>query len=182
MPTPKPPGRRATGKPKPKTPGTNAVLRRQLLSLLEGGGAHANFAEAVGGFPPELRGIAPPGAPHTAWELLEHIRIAQSDILEFSRDPKYVSPEWPSGYWPDAREPADDAAWAASVDAFLSDSAALRKLVGNPRTDLFAHVQHPDAAADTNLLREVLLVADHNAYHLGELVFLRRMLGAWPAR
>ena len=160
----------------------NADVRRQLLRLLEGGGAHATFEDAIQDLPPELRGVAPPGAPHTAWELLEHMRIAQSDILEFCRDPEHVSPEWPSGYWPEARAPEDDAAWAASVKAFRIDLDALRKLVGSSRTDMFARVQHPEAAADTTLLREALLVADHNAYHLGELVFLRRILGAWPAR
>jgi len=153
-------------------------LRRQLLKLLEGGGAHATFEEAIQNFPPELRGKAPTGAPHTAWEVLEHMRIALSDILEFSRDPAYVSPEWPSGYWPESRSPSGEAAWERSLRLFRSDMKSFQKLVA--KSDLFARINHPDASADTSLLREALLVADHNAYHLGELVFLRRLLGAWP--
>jgi hypothetical protein len=160
---------------------SNEALRKQILKLLRGGEAHATFDSAIADFPPELRGEAPQGAPHTAWELLEHMRIAQADILEFSRNPSHVSPEWPSGYWPESRSPADAGEWERSIQAFRSDQRSLEKLISNEKSDLFSPIDHPDASPDHTLLREALLTADHNAYHIGELVFLRRLLGAWPA-
>ena len=153
-------------------------LRAELDTLLAGGHAHATFDDAVKDFPAELRGATAKGVPHSAWELLEHMRIAQWDMLEFSRDPKHVSPEWPGGYWPKNAAPAAAAAWDESVATFLEDLAAMRKLVADPGVDLFTPFPHGDGQ---NLLREALQVADHNAYHIGEIVFLRRILGAWKS-
>jgi hypothetical protein len=155
---------------------SDKALREHLDYLLGGGGAHLDFDKAIAGLPPELRGVRAANTPHTAWRLLEHLRIAQWDILEFSRNPKHASPEWPAGYWPAGDAPPDDAAWGRSVAAFRADLAAMRALVNDPRTDLFARLPHGDGQT---VLREALLVADHNAYHLGQLVFLRRALGAW---
>ncbi len=149
-----------------------------MLSLLRGGGAHVAFDKAVSHLPAALRGAKPAGAPYSAWELLEHMRIAQWDILEFSRNPKHVSPEWPGGYWPKSAAPPDEAAWDQSVRQFRADLEAMEKLVADPRTHLFTRIPHGDGQT---VLREALLVADHNAYHLGELVLLRRLLGAWKA-
>lgn len=160
---------------------THAALRKHLSNLLTRGEAHATFEDAVRDFPPELRGVKPPGAAYTAWQLLEHMRIAQWDILEFSRNPKHVSPEWPSGYWPGSDGPSDAAAWDASVRTFQADLEAMCRLVADEGQDLFQRVRHPDAEARHTLLREALLTADHNAYHVGELVLLRRLLGSWPA-
>src|SRR6476619_1445452 len=151
------------------------ALRKQLVETLTGRGAHADFDSAVAGFPVKRAGEKPAGAPHTAWQLLEHLRIAQWDILEFSRNPKHVSPEWPAGYWPADDAPPDDTAWDRSIAAFRADLAAMRALVNDPTTDLFAKIPHGDGQT---ILREALLVADHNAYHLGQLVSLRRALGA----
>jgi hypothetical protein len=152
------------------------ALRQHLDYLLGGGGAHLNFDKAIAGVPPAKRGVRAPNTPHTAWRVLEHLRIAQWDILEFSRNPKHVSPEWPAGYWPQGDAPPDDKAWDNSVAAFKADLAAVRALVNDPKTDLFAKIPHGDGQT---ILREALLVADHNAYHLGQLVLLRRAIGAW---
>jgi len=152
------------------------ALRQHLDYLLGGGGAHLNFDKAVAGLSPEKRGVRAPNSPHTAWRLLEHLRIAQWDILEFSRSPKHVSPDWPAGYWPAGDAPPDAKAWDKSVAAFKADLAAMRALVNDPATDLFAKIPHGDGQT---ILREALLVADHNAYHLGQLVELRRAIGAW---
>ena len=153
-----------------------AALREQLVELLASSHAHADFDAAVRDLPPELRGKKARGAPHTAWELLEHLRIAQWDILEFSRDPEHVSPAWPDGYWPKTPAPPDANAWDKSVRRFRADRKAMQKLVADPASDLFTPFPHGDGQT---LLREVLLVADHNAYHVGQLVLLRRLLGAW---
>ena len=151
-------------------------LREHLVFLLAGKGAHLDFDAAVANLPDALRGVRPQGLPHSPWELLEHLRIAQRDILEFSRNPKHVSPDWPSGYWPANPAPPNEADWDKSVAAFRADLAAMRKLVEDPRTDLYARIPHGE---DQTILREALLVADHNAYHLGQLVLVRRLLGAW---
>ena len=153
------------------------ALRDHLLYLLRDGGAHLDFDAAVADLPPNLRGAKPSGLPHTPWRLVEHMRIAQWDILEFSRNPKHVSPSFPDGYWPKGDAPPDDAAWERSVTLFRADLKAMQDLVADPATDLFAQIPHGDGQT---ILREALLVADHNAYHLGQLVTLRRMLGAWP--
>ncbi len=151
-------------------------LREHLVYLLGGGGAHLDFDSAVADLPASKRGLRPSGLPYSAWELLEHMRIAQWDILEFSRNPKHVSPEWSAGYWPRTAAPPDSAAWDKSVAAFRADLTAMRQLVEDEKTDLFARIPHGEGQT---ILREALLVADHNAYHLGQLVSVRRLLGAW---
>jgi|ERR1700722_5816262 hypothetical protein len=151
-------------------------LRKEVDRLLSGQGAHTDFDSAVAGLPAKMRGAKPEGAPHSAWELLEHLRIAQWDMLEFSRDPKHVSPEWPAGYWPKTAAPESDAAWDNSVESFQRDLQAMRHLVADPDSDLFTPLHHGEGQT---LLREALQLADHNAYHVGELVFLRRLLGVW---
>jgi DinB superfamily len=155
---------------------TDKALREHLLHLLRGGGAHLRFDAAIADLPPALRGARPPGIPHTPWRLLEHMRIAQWDILEFSRNPKHVSPEFPAGYWPEGDAPPDDAAWDRSVAALRADLKAMQALVADHQTDLFARIPHGEGQT---VLREALLVADHNAYHLGQFVVVRRALGAW---
>jgi hypothetical protein len=155
------------------------ALRDHILNLLHGAHAHLSFDDAFGDLPENLRGVKPSGAPHTPWQLLEHLRLAQVDILEFSRDPAHTSPVFPAGYWPANEAPPDEAAWEKSISAFRSELEAMEKLVADPRTDLFARIKHPDATAEHTVLREALLVADHNAYHLGQLVLLRRLLNAW---
>lgn len=149
-------------------------LREHLRVLLTGGDAHADFEASVKGMPRELRGTRPAGSPHSPWELLEHLRIAQWDILEFSRDAAHVSPEFPSGYWPTTQEPPNDAAWDASVENFRKDLAGLAKLAAEG--DLFAPIPH---GSGQTILREILVAADHNAYHLGQLLLVRKLLGAW---
>jgi hypothetical protein len=158
------------------TMGKDASLRSHVLELLNGGHAHATFDKAVGNLPVALRGKKAKGAEHSAWQIVEHLRIAQWDILEFSRDPKHKSPEWPGGYWPVKAAPPDEKAWDKSVRAFRKDLKALCAMVADESTDLFATIPH---GTGQTLLREALLAADHNAYHLGELVLMRRMLGAW---
>ena len=154
-----------------------AALRKHLIYLLRGGGAHVNFDAAIAGLSTKLHGARPAGSPHTPWQLLEHMRIAQWDILEFSRNAAHVSPDFPKGYWPQGDAPTSAAAWAESVKIFRSDLKQMELLVSSPSTDLYARIPHGDGQT---ILREALLVADHNAYHLGELVLLRRLLGAWP--
>lgn len=152
------------------------AVRDHLLYLLSDGGAHLKFDAAVKDLPASLRGKRPKGAEHSPWELLEHMRIAQWDILEFSRNQKHKSPDFPDGYWPKTQAPPDEKSWDKSVKAFRADLKAMEDLVKNPSTDIFAKIQHGDGQT---ILREVLLVADHNAYHLGQFVLLRRLLGAW---
>ncbi len=153
------------------------ALREHLLYLLRGGGGHLDFEKAIADLPVELRGARPAGVAHSPWRLLEHLRIAQWDILEFCRNPRHVSPSFPDGYWPADDWPPDDKAWDRSVEAFRADLKAMQDLVADPATDLFAPIAHGDGQT---ALREALLVADHNAYHLGQLVMARRCLGAWP--
>ncbi|HEU5351599.1 MAG TPA: DinB family protein [Terracidiphilus sp.] len=155
---------------------SEAQLRQQVVDLLASGHAHATFEAVVRDFPAGLRGKRPRGAKHSAWQVLEHLRIAQWDILEFSRDAKHVSPKWPEGYWPRTAAPPEAKAWEKSVRAFLRDRKAMCALVADEAKDLHAKIPHGDGQT---LLREALLAADHNAYHLGELVLLRRLLGAW---
>jgi uncharacterized damage-inducible protein DinB len=151
------------------------TLREHLLYLLRGGGAHVRFDDVIGEFPAGLVNEKVEGMPYTAWQVLEHMRIAQWDILEFSRSAAHVSPEWPKGYWPEDGAEADETAWKKSVQAFRSDLAEVEALVSDPATDLYARIPHGDGQT---VLREALLVADHNAYHLGVLVTLMRALGA----
>lgn len=150
------------------------ALRDQLLDLLNGGHAHATFDAAMGDWPVQLAGVKVANFPHTAWMLLEHMRIGQWDILEFSRNPKHVSPKWPEEYWPLAEEPTDEKAWKASMAAFKKDLRSITQLVSTRKTDLFARIPWGDGQT---VLREALLVADHNAYHLGQLVMLRKSIG-----
>ncbi len=152
------------------------LLRKHLIELLKARGAHADFNAAVARFPVARAGDKPPGVEHTAWQLLEHLRIAQWDILEFSRNARRVSPKWPEGYWPKTGAPPAPTDWAKSVRRFRSDLKAMQDLVADPASDLFASIPHGDGQT---LLREALLVADHNAYHIGQLVMLRRQLGIW---
>ncbi len=156
---------------------TDNILRDHLRYLLQEGGAHVGFEAAVAAMPAALRGAKPPGVPHSPWQILEHLRIAQWDILEFIRNPRHVSPEFPDGYWPKGDAPPDDAAWNRSVANFQADHRDLLALVTDSATDLFAPISHGDGQT---ILREALLAADHNAYHLGQLVIIRRALGAWP--
>jgi len=151
-------------------------LREHLLYLLNGGGAHARFDDVVKDMPDEWRGAKPNGLPHTAWMLLDHLRLAQWDILEFCRTSKHTSPDWPKGYWPKTETPPSAAAWNRSIQQFRQDLKAMQDLVANPKTDLYARIPWGDGQT---ILREALLVADHNAYHLGQLVDVRRLLGTW---
>jgi hypothetical protein len=153
------------------------ALREHVLYLLQGGGAHATFDQIIADIPAKLRGQKAPGLPHSLWMLLEHMRIAQRDILEFSRNPKHASPKWPEGYWPKTEVPASAAAWNESIKKFRQDLKAMHDLVKNPKTDLFARIPWGDGQT---ILREALLAADHNAYHLGQMLDARRLLGAWP--
>jgi uncharacterized damage-inducible protein DinB len=152
------------------------ALREHVLYLLKGGGAHLDFEKAITGLPAKLRGAKPEGVPHTPWRLLEHMRIAQRDILEFTRDARHKSPDWPEDYWPASDAPPDERAWNQSVDAFRADLQAMQDLVADPKIDLLAPLKHGQGQT---ALREALLVADHNAYHLGQLVVVRRLLGSW---
>jgi hypothetical protein len=151
-------------------------VREQIIKLLQGGQAHLTLDDVLKNFPPRLRGLKPAGAPHSAWQLLEHLRIAQWDILEFSRSGKHVSPKWPEGYWPSSDRPPTDAAWKKCISAIKRDCRAMQKLVENPRTDLYSKIPH---GTGQNILREALLIADHNAYHIGQLLLVRQLLGAW---
>jgi hypothetical protein len=152
------------------------ALRRQLVELLGSSHAHADFDAAVKNLPVELRGKRPRGAERSPWELLEHLRIAQWDILEFARDAGHRSPPFPEGYWPASAVPPDDKAWEKSVRSFHRDRQALCDLVMDPGTDLYAKIPHGEGQT---VLREALLAADHNAYHIGQLVLVRKLLGAW---
>jgi len=155
---------------------SDPALRDHVLYLLGGGGAHADLAAGVKGVPEKLRGVRPDSIPYSPWELVEHMRLAQWDILEFSRNPDYESPPWPEGYWPGSEAPPDRRAWDRSARQLLDDREAMAALVADPANDLMKPFPHGDGQT---LLREALLVADHNAYHLGQLIVVRRLLGAW---
>ena len=149
------------------------ALRHHLAELLEWGDAHVDMRAALEDFPVEHCAASVPDSPHTPWRLLEHMRIAQSDLLEFCRNPDHVSPAWPDGYWPDAGAGGTPEQWQRSARAFLSDLQDMQKLVKDPQTDLTAEIPH---GRGQTFLREVLLTADHNAYHLGELYALCQAL------
>jgi uncharacterized damage-inducible protein DinB len=161
---------------KPRRTDPHSALREHLVELLDAGHAHVTFKDAIADWPPERRGAKPPGQPFTPWRVLEHIRISQWDIVEFTKSAKHVSPEWPAGYWPQSDAPPDAAAWDKSVAQVEGDLRAMQRLVRDPATDLFARIPH---GTGQTALREALVLADHNAYHLGQLVLLRRLLGAW---
>lgn len=150
-------------------------LREHVIYLLDGGGAHARFNDAVKDMPEELRRVKPNVLPHSAWMLLEHLRIAQRDILEFSRNSKHVSPKWPEGYWPRTEAPPSSAAWGKSVREFRKDLKAMQDLVANPKTDLYARIPWGDGQT---ILREALLLADHNAYHVAQLIDVAPAVGS----
>src|SRR4029079_10350915 len=154
----------------------NAALREHLVKLLTEAQAHTTFDDAVKGLDPELYGEVPKGAELSPWQILEHLRIAQWDIVEFSRNAKHASPKWPEGYWPKENAPADEKVWNKSVRAFKRDLEEMIDLIRDEKTDLFAKIPHGE---DQTILREALLIADHNAYHVGQLVLVRRLLGAW---
>jgi DinB superfamily len=158
-------------------PNHDSVLRQHLVDLLKGGNAHIPFDEVVKHFSQANRGQKPRGFPHSAWMLLEHMRLAQWDILEFSRNAKHVSPEWPKAYWPESEAPPSDSAWNASIRSFRKDLKAMEDLIANSKTDLYAKIPWGDGQT---ALREALLLADHNSYHLGQLVDVARLLRAMP--
>lgn len=155
---------------------SDSALREHLVELLRGGSAHAKFDDAIADWPEQLRGKRVAGFPHTAWQLLEHMRIAQNDILDFSHNSEYKELSFPDEYWPKQDAPARPESWEESVAQFQRDLKAMENLVLDPRIDLYARI--PWGSGQT-ILREALLVADHNAYHVGQLVALRRALGAW---
>ena len=147
-----------------------------VASSLDWEQAHASLDAAIKGLPADLRGKRPDNFPHSVWDLLDHIRRTQNDLLEFCRNPKYAEPKWPEHYWPRGEAPPDGAAWDASVAAFRRDLAALQRLAADAKVDLFAKIPH---GTGQTYLRELILALDHNAYHIGELVAVRRLLGVW---
>jgi hypothetical protein len=153
------------------------ALREHLAKLLEWEDAHANFASAVAGLPEELRGKQPPGLPYSPWQLVEHLRITQQDIFDFCVNPKYQEMSWPRDYWPPSSEPPSQHAWSDSIRAFERDRVALQQLARSPGVNLESTIPHGQGQT---YLRELLLAADHAAYHIGELIVVRRLLGAWP--
>lgn len=153
-----------------------SIIIKNLKELLYGGHAHATFEEAVKELPARLRGQVPEGMPYSIWQLVEHIRITQLDILEFSRDPDYESPKWPEGYWPKERAPENAAAWEESIAKIARDREAFIELLETPGADLFTPFPH---GSGQNLLREAMLIADHTSYHTGEIIVLRRLMNAW---
>jgi hypothetical protein len=155
---------------------TRAALVAELTALLTGGNAHATFEQALAELPAPLRNQAVPEVPYTIWHLVEHLRIAQWDIVEFCLNPAHVSPEWPVGYWPDKTLAVDEASWQAALRAIAHDQQRFIDLLHDPATDFFAPLAHGDGQ---NLLREALLIGDHAAYHTGEIILLRRVLGVW---
>ena len=154
----------------------SAALRAQLRGILSWQDAHVGFEKSVEGLAPKLRGVRVDGFPHSAWELVEHLRITQHDILDFCRNPSYVEMTWPDDYWPSSAEPPSEAAWDASIAAFREDRAALEALAADESIDLFAKIPHGDGQT---YIRELLLVVDHTAYHIGQIVVVRQQLGAW---
>ncbi len=153
------------------------ALRKQLVTLLRNSQAHMNFDDVVADFPLEHINTKPPHVPYTFWHLAEHLRITQWDILEFIRNPQYVSPDWPIGYWPDPSSEATPLQWENTLATFRQDLLAIQALVNDPTTDLYSVIPH---GSGQTILREALLVADHNAYHIGEMGILRQVVDAWP--
>ncbi len=155
----------------------DTVLRQQVLALLRGGNAHMPFDDAVADFPLDRINERPPNVSYSPWDLLEHIRITQWDILEFTRDPNHVSPSWPEGHWPPPGEQADPLKWQATINSIRGDLRAFEGIVQDSAIDLTADIPH---APGYTVLREALVIADHNAYHIGEFGILRRIMGTWP--
>jgi hypothetical protein len=154
----------------------DTTLREQISRLLQGGNAHMTFDDAVAHFPREYINTRPPNVSYTPWHLLEHLRITQWDILEFTRNPQHISPDWPEGYWPAQDAQADDAAWERTIASFRADLSALQQMAVDPTVDLYALIPH---GSGQTVLRELLLVADHNAYHIGEFAILRQVMQTW---
>jgi hypothetical protein len=152
------------------------ALREHLRKLLDWQDAHVGFDKAVADIPAKLRGEKPAQLPYSAWQLIEHLRITQHDILDFCRNPKYEELHWPDDYWPASPAPRSAAAWDTSLRRYRQDRKALQQLAMDPRLDLTARIPHGNGQT---YLREILLTADHAAYHIGELVLLRRLLGIW---
>lgn len=153
------------------------ILRNQLLQVLSGRNAHFTFDDVVKDFPIEAINQRPPNVGYTPWHLIEHLRIAQRDILEFMRNPDHISPKWPEGYWPKLEDKAGEAEWLDSLSAFRQDLKVIEAIVIDPKIDLLTELPH---ASGYTYLREILLVADHNAYHIGEFAILRQVMGTWP--
>ncbi|MVM33505.1 DinB family protein [Spirosoma sp. HMF4905] len=154
----------------------NSAVRKQLISLLTDSNAHQSFDGAVKGLPAELRGVKPDKLPYSIWQLVDHIRTVQWDILEFSRNADHQSPPWPDGFWAKEIAPPNEDAWQQALDQILKDRTDFIGLLNDPQNDLYAPFAHGDGQ---NLLREALLIGDHNAYHIGEIIIIRRLLGAW---
>lgn len=154
----------------------DSIVREQLRDMLSGGNAHMSFEDAVKDFPPEQMNTRPPNVSYTPWQLLEHLRIAQWDILEFIRNPRHVSPSWPEGYWPAQDAQADVAAWQRTIAAFRADLQALQAIVDDETVDLYTPLPQGDGQT---IMRELLVIADHNAYHIGEFAILRQVMGTW---
>jgi len=152
-------------------------LREQLARALSWGDAHVDFEKVVEGVPPKLRGKVPDKSPHSLWQLLDHLRLALEDILDFSRNPGYREKAWPEDYWPASPEPPREAAWDESVAGYRRDLADFQRLARDSSIDLFGKIPH---GSGQTYLREILLVIDHNAYHVGQMVLVRRALGIWP--
>ncbi len=155
----------------------DVTLREHLVQVLDWTSAHADFDAAIQGISPATRGQRPEDLPYSPWELLEHIRIAQNDILEFCQNSDYAQPDWPADYWPEQPGPSSDAAWQDSIDQFRGDREEMKR-IARDTPDLYAEIPHGDGQT---YVREILLVADHNAYHLGQLVAVRRLLGEWDS-
>jgi DinB superfamily len=155
---------------------SDTVVREQLRELLEGGDAHMTFDEAVANFPRDHMNTKAPNVPYTPWHLLEHIRLAQWDIIEFIRNPHYVSPPWPEGFWPAENVQADDVAWEKTIASYRAGLQSLLEMVADPTVNLYAPIPHGDGQS---ILREILVVSDHNAYHIGEFATLRQVMGIW---
>lgn len=155
------------------------VIREQLIALLRGGNSHMGFDNAIAEFPIEHINKKAPNVSYTPWHILEHMRITQWDILEFILNPEHISPPWPEGYWPTHDTQANEAQWQKTISDFRSDLKTLQELVADPNTDLTAPIPH---AKDYTILREILVIADHNAYHTGEFAILRQVMKTWPAK
>lgn len=157
---------------------SDQVVREQLLALLQGGNAHMSFEQAIVDFPAGQFNVKPANVPYTPWHILEHMRLAQWDILEFIHNPNHVSPPWPAGYWPSPTEEADRERWEETISQFQADLEAFCALVADVGTDLYRPIPH---APDYTIFREILVVADHNSYHIGEFAVLRQVMATWPA-
>jgi uncharacterized damage-inducible protein DinB len=156
----------------------DAVLRKNLVELLQEGQAHITAEAALENLNPKLRNVRPASGSHSVWEELEHMRITQEDILRYTLDAAWVSPEWPEGYWPRGGVELTEERWSATVSAFFSNLAEVVKLAQNPKLDLTAQIPHGEGRT---YLRQILLVADHNAYHMGQIVQIRKLLGDWSS-